>query len=255
MLFPLLALLLAAPSSALNAAERAQVDDDVAAILPRDDVPGLSLAIVRGGQLAYVKAYGVAERGTRAATPATRFAIGSVTEAFTAAALLRLVDQGKLSLDDPVANVLPELTDAAHVMVRELLSHTSGYRDCFLQEYIPAQMQRPTTVDAILRTWAQRPRPCCTTPANSGFHSPEPRAPRRAHARALGLDASTRRHHASRADALLSAARTASRRVRAAQPSDRAVLHRQQALERLPRALDRRRAAASRARPPDTPSA
>ena len=152
----------------LDTSESSEVDEAVRAIMQRNDVPAISLAIVRHGQIAYLKAYGLAELPTvagrlartprsRAASVSTRFAIGSVSKEFTAAAILLLVDRGKLSLDDTVSKYLPELTGAKQITIRELLSHTSGYRDYFLQEYIPAPMQRPTSVDAILRTWAERP--------------------------------------------------------------------------------------------------
>jgi CubicO group peptidase (beta-lactamase class C family) len=126
--------------------------------MQRNNVPAVSLAIVRHGQIAYLKAYGFAESSSdRAATVSTRFAIGSVSKEFTAAAILVLVDRGKVSLDDTVSKYLPKLTGAGRITIRELLNHTSGYRDYFIQEYIPARMQRPTTVDTILRTWAQPP--------------------------------------------------------------------------------------------------
>jgi len=148
--------------------ESSQVDEAVQTIMRRNDVPAISLAIVRHGQIAYLKAYGFAELPTgagpgertpssRTASVSTRFAIGSVSKEFTAAAILLLADRGKLSLDDTVSKYLPDLTDAKQVTIRELLSHTSGYRDYFLQEYIPARMQRPTSVDTILQTWAERP--------------------------------------------------------------------------------------------------
>ena len=154
--------------SPLNDVEGAQVDDAVRAIMAHNDVPAISLAIVRHGHIAYLKAYGFADLpeavGEIKATPSfrmasvsTRFAIGSVSKEFTAAAILVLVDRGKLSLDDTVSRFLPELTSSTQVTIRELLSHTSGYRDYFLQEYIPTRMQRPTSVDAILRTWAEQP--------------------------------------------------------------------------------------------------
>ena len=92
----------------------------------------------------------------RSATTATRFAIGSISKQFTAAAILLLAEQGKLSLDDPVARFLPALTAARDITLRDLLGHTSGYQDYFTEEYIPAATQQPTTVDAILKIWGQR---------------------------------------------------------------------------------------------------
>jgi CubicO group peptidase (beta-lactamase class C family) len=135
--------------------------------MQRDNVPAISLAIVRDGQIAYLNAYGFAKLSTdvdrnktasssRTAAVSTRFAIGSVSKEFTAAAILLLADRGQLSLDDTVSKFLPRLTDADQVTIRELLSHTSGYRDYFLQEYIPTRMQQPTSVDAILTASAER---------------------------------------------------------------------------------------------------
>ena len=151
-------------STLLSTAEAAQVDASVQTIMERDSVPAISLAIVRNGQLAYAKAYGHAElpnseaaHRDRLASTATRFAIGSVSKEFTAAAILVLADRGKLSLEDPVSQFLPKLTGATQVTIHQLLNHTSGYRDYFLQEYIPARMQRATSVDSILRKWAERP--------------------------------------------------------------------------------------------------
>jgi CubicO group peptidase (beta-lactamase class C family) len=134
------------------------VDQAAGTIMQKNAVPAISLAIVRQGHIAYLKAYGFASltHPSRRASISTRFAIGSISKEFTAAAILLLADRGKLSLDDTVSKYLPDLTDAGQVTIRELLSHMSGYRDYFFQEYIPARMQRPTSVNAILRTWAKR---------------------------------------------------------------------------------------------------
>ena len=164
---PLLAQALSA-TNPLDRVESSQVDDAVRTVMQRNNVPAVSLAIVRHAQIAYLKAYGAAElstdighihptRSSRAASVSTRFAIGSISKEFTAAAILVLADRGQLSLDDTVSKYLPQLTGASHITIRELLNHTSGYLDYFLQEYIPARMQRPTSVDAILKAWAQRP--------------------------------------------------------------------------------------------------
>ena len=147
----------------LSSSEQLFVDETVRETMELDNVPAISLAIVRNGQISYLKAYGYAELPSprnasgRIATTATRFAIGSVSKEFTAATILFLVGRGKLSLDDKLANYLPQLTDAKNITISELLSHTSGYRDYFLQEYIPARMQQPTKVDSILKNWGERP--------------------------------------------------------------------------------------------------
>jgi len=134
------------------------VDADVQYLLDRTQVPAISIALVQNRRIVYLHAYGNAGLNpTRAATLKTRFPIGSISKQFTAAAILLLADRGKLSLDDPVAKFLPALTRSREVTLRDLLAHTSGYRDYFTQEYIPAESQRPTTAEAILRRWAQIP--------------------------------------------------------------------------------------------------
>ena len=73
-----------------------------------------------------------------------RYSIGSISKQFTAAAVLLLQEQGKLSLDDKVAKFIPNLTRANEVTIRQLLSHTSGYQDYWPQDYVmPMMLQRP----------------------------------------------------------------------------------------------------------------
>ncbi len=120
--------------------------------------PSASIAIVLGGKLAYARAYGSARlRPAVPATPATRYAIDSVSKEFTAAAVLILVQQGKLSLDDPVGKFFPDIGDAAKATVRQLLTHTSGIRDFWPQDFVPPEMLRPVTTDAVIDEWVKRP--------------------------------------------------------------------------------------------------
>ena len=139
----------------LTLAERAQVDSAAVTVLRATGAPSASIAIVRGGQIVYENAYGDARiaPGT-AASASMRYAIGSVSKQFTAAAIMLLVQDGRLSLDDKVAKWHPRLTRANDVSIRQLLSMTSGYQDYWPQDYVYTDMQRPTTSDAILRRWA-----------------------------------------------------------------------------------------------------
>lgn len=108
----------------------AAVDSIVAASRARMPTPGLTVAVVRGRDTLVMKGYGQAdvELGV-AATPETVYRIGSVTKQFTAAAVMRLVEQGKLSLDDPITEYLPDFPTQGHtVTVRHLLDHTSGIK-------------------------------------------------------------------------------------------------------------------------------
>ena len=78
------------------------------------------------------KAYGLRSLSPReAAATSARYRIGSVSKQFTAVALLMLEGEGRLSLDDKVGRWFPELTDASGISLRQVLSHTAGYRGYF----------------------------------------------------------------------------------------------------------------------------
>jgi CubicO group peptidase (beta-lactamase class C family) len=108
------------------------LDAYVAASMKTFDVPGMAVAIVKDGKILVAKGYGVRKLGD--ATPVdeyTMFGIGSNTKAFTTAALATLVDEGKLSWDDPVYQRLPGFVMydpyVSHEMtIRDLLTHRSG---------------------------------------------------------------------------------------------------------------------------------
>ena len=116
----------------VSAAARAdRVDDYVREQMRRRHVPGLALAVVRGGRVIKARGYGLASVEWDApATPETVFEIGSITKQLTAAAVMLLVEDGRVSLDDPLAKYVPEAPDAwRDVRVRHLLTHTSGLRN------------------------------------------------------------------------------------------------------------------------------
>jgi len=146
-------------SQTLAGAPAGLVDAAVQAVLTSSGAPSASIAIVRGGQIVYEKAYGSARVGTPAvaASPAMRYSIGSISKQFTSAALLLLVEEGKLSLDDRVARWFPELTRANEITIRQLLSMTSGYQDFWPQDYVMPGMLEDTTPAAIMKGWAQKP--------------------------------------------------------------------------------------------------
>ena len=126
--------------------------------LSKTGVPSASIAVVKDGQVVYVKAYGDARLEPR--TPAAsemRYSIGSISKQFTAAAILLLQEQGKLSLDDKVSKFIPDLTRANEVTIRQLLSHTSGYQDYWPQDYVMPMMLEPVTAQKILDLWARKP--------------------------------------------------------------------------------------------------
>jgi D-alanyl-D-alanine carboxypeptidase len=145
-------------SSALSTEIRAQIDKVAADVLAKTGVPSASVAVVKDGRIAYLHAYGNARLSPDVpATPEMSYSIGSISKQFTAAAILLLQEQGKLSIDDKVSKFLPGLTRANEITIRQLLSHTSGYQDYWPQDYVMPAMLKPTTADQILDTWAKKP--------------------------------------------------------------------------------------------------
>lgn len=113
----------------LPAATRADdVDDFLAAQMQWQQIPGLSLAVVKAGTVVKAQGYGFANLETQAlASAETAFKLGSLSKQFLASAILLLVQDGKVDLDAPVAKYLPETPPAWQaITVRHLLTHTSG---------------------------------------------------------------------------------------------------------------------------------
>jgi len=136
----------------------AKLSEKINAALQKSGAPSVSVAVVEHGAVVFARAYGKADLAAgRAADANTRYAVGSVSKQFTAAAILLLQEQGKLSLDDKVAKYFPQYTRAGEVSIRQLLSHTSGYEDYAPQDYTIPEWTKPTTPQAILDRWAKRP--------------------------------------------------------------------------------------------------
>ena len=159
LLFALVLLPIAAPAqSPLSPDAKAKIDTAVTQVLSSTKVPSASIAIVKDGRIAYLQAYGLARLSPpMEATPQMQYAIGSISKQFTAAAVLLLAQEGKLTLDDPVSKYLPDLTRAKEVTIRMLLSHTSGYQDYWPEDYVMTSMMVPTTAQHILDVWGKRP--------------------------------------------------------------------------------------------------
>jgi D-alanyl-D-alanine carboxypeptidase len=135
-----------------------KMDEIAAKALTDSGSPSVSIAVVQGGKIVYEKAYGQArlEPATDAKSE-MRYSIGSVSKQFLAAAILLLVQDGKVSLSDRVSRYLPDLTRANEVSIRQLLSHTSGYQDYYPQDYVAPFMEKPVTAERILNQWAKKP--------------------------------------------------------------------------------------------------
>jgi D-alanyl-D-alanine carboxypeptidase len=156
----LAALLFTTPAFAqqLTPAETAKVDGIVADALKSSGVPSASVAIVRDGKIVFAKAYGDQGPGiARGPSADAKYPIASISKQFTAAALLLLEDEGKLSLDDKVAKFFPDVSGADRISIRQLLSHTAGLQDYWPQDYSFAAMEKPTTPQGIVDRWGKKP--------------------------------------------------------------------------------------------------
>lgn len=136
----LLATLLLIPTTGLAAtpepADSERIDSDridawVADRMRAHDLPGVAVAVVRGGETVHLRGYGSADPTGRPVTPDTPFLIGSASKPFTANVIRQLVTEGALSLDEPVLPHLDHLVDTPpegfeSVTIRHLLTHTAG---------------------------------------------------------------------------------------------------------------------------------
>ena len=137
---------------------KARVDGIANGVLEQRGVPSASVAVVKGGRLVYTQAYGFAHLAPKVkATPEMRYSIGSVSKQFTAAAILLLQEEGKLSLDDAVGKYVPGLTRGDEVTIMQILSHTSGYQDYWPEDYLMTPMMKPESAQQIIDTWAKKP--------------------------------------------------------------------------------------------------
>jgi CubicO group peptidase (beta-lactamase class C family) len=130
-------------------------------------IPGMVWGIVIDGQLAHVGTFGVQDLTTKIpVTETTDFRIESMTKSFTVLAILRLRDQGKLSLEDPVSKWIPAFAnielptrDSATLKIRQLMIHSAG-----LPEDNPWADQQLAASDADLTQWLRQGIPFSTPP-------------------------------------------------------------------------------------------
>ncbi|MCA1626288.1 MAG: beta-lactamase family protein [Acidobacteria bacterium] len=108
-----------------------KIDSFVREKMKSKNIPGLSLAVVRDGKLLLAKGYGMANLELSVpATEKTNYSIASITKIFTAVAVMMLVEEGKISLEDPISKHLSDLPGAWNpATIRQLLNHTSGIKN------------------------------------------------------------------------------------------------------------------------------
>jgi CubicO group peptidase (beta-lactamase class C family) len=134
-----------APTPAADTVAK-QIDGYLTSHLKEAAVPGAAVALTRGDQVVMVRGYGHDSTGA-AVTPTSLFRVASLSKSFTALAVMQLVDAGRVNLDDPVLDYVPEfqMADprAASITVRQLLNQTSGITDAVVPEL---SRRQPTTV-------------------------------------------------------------------------------------------------------------
>ena len=120
--------------------------------------PACAVLVSRDGQILAEKAYGMAdiEKGV-AATTDTKFLIGSVTKQFTAAAILKLQEEGKLSVQDKLAKFLPDFPRGDEVTLHHLLTHTSGITSYTSKPDFMLTVTKPTNEEDLIDSFKNDP--------------------------------------------------------------------------------------------------
>ena len=161
LVFVLLVLVPATSSRALEPVnppkefDLAAIDAYIAAHVKEKGLVGLSVAIMHDGQIVFSKGYG--QRSLEKSLPMeadTSFAIASITKQFVCACVLLLAEEGKLSVNDPVAKYFPNLTRAGDITLLDLMNHTAGYPDYYPLDFVDRRMQRPITLENMLQQYA-----------------------------------------------------------------------------------------------------
>ena len=118
-------------AQAQNSAATDAVADYVKAEIQRQHIPGLALLVAKGGKIVRAEGFGLANVELQVPVkPETIFQSGSVGKQFTATAVMMLVEEGKIGLDDPLTKYFADAPATwKEVTVRELLSHTAGFGD------------------------------------------------------------------------------------------------------------------------------
>ena len=108
-----------------------KVDDYIRTEMLAQQIPGVSLAVMKNGEIVLARGYGLANVEHQAPVkPETIFQSGSMGKQFTATAVMMLVEEGKLSLDDKITKFFPDAPETwRNITVRHLLTHTSGLTD------------------------------------------------------------------------------------------------------------------------------
>ena len=120
--------------------------------------PGVAVLVAQDGKILFEKGYGLADLEHHVpVTPQTTFRIASVTKQFTASAILKLQEEGKLSVDDKLSKYIPDFPRGDEVTLRHLLTHTSGIYNYNRKGYAEIGATNPITTEAIIGTIKKAP--------------------------------------------------------------------------------------------------
>ena len=141
----------------------------------KSDEPGAAVLVTMGGKPLIREAYGMADLEKNSPLSADHsFAIGSVSKQFTAAAILLLHQQGKLSIHDDISNYFPEAANYPGVQIHHLLTHSAGITDLFRIEAwssnLARDLSREETLDMIFKETAEFAPDEKTAYSNSGYY-------------------------------------------------------------------------------------
>jgi CubicO group peptidase (beta-lactamase class C family) len=140
----------------IASAQSEKVDEYVRAEMQSSKIPGISLAVIKNGEIVKAKGYGLAnvELGVPA-TPETVYQSGSVGKQFIATLVMMLVEEGKIGLDDPISKYFPDSPDIwKPITIRHLLTHTSGISNKFYEQI---NLRQDYTEDDLVKKIAASP--------------------------------------------------------------------------------------------------
>jgi len=138
----------ALPATAETPSDKA---DALLAGLVETNDPGLAVLVAQDGKILFEKGYGLADREHDVPViPQTTFRIGSITKQFTASAILKLQEEGKLSVNDKLSKYIPDFPRGDEVTLRHLLTHTSGIHSYTDKPGFQSRVTNATTTGAII---------------------------------------------------------------------------------------------------------
>jgi len=148
-LHPVVAVLLLAWALVLPCAAQVSFEDGLKAhleMLTKNKLPGMAVLVARDGKVVFQGGFGFADLEQESlVTPETKFRIGSVSKQFTAAAILRLADDGKLALTDKLDKFFPNFPRGDEITLHHLLTHTSGIHSYSSKPEFLRRVTKPIT--------------------------------------------------------------------------------------------------------------